>query len=167
MSTVTVVGIDPGLVHTGVVVVRFLTTSRQIDVEHYVIAGHDHAIQVKALLTAMKVDTRHIFVEAYRERGTNTRQDALMRKVMSEFHTELPRATVLNNMGVKQVVRTPLLRVLGLAKFPTTHHQDLESAARILVFGMLKDPALNELLTEVVTDHIAGGRHTWKVLRQP
>ena len=165
MSTTTVVGIDPGLVHTGVVIATFTTTNRQIDVDYHVIAGHDHAVQVKALLKALRIQSAADFVEGYKDRGTNTKQDQLMRQVMSEFRNELPGATVINNMGVKQVVRRPLLRVLGMDKFPTTHHQDLESAGRILVFGMLKDPDLNNLLTQVLTDHIDG--IGWKVLRRP
>jgi hypothetical protein len=38
----------------------------------------------------------------------------------------------------------------------STHHDDLRSAARILVLGMLKNPMLNEVLSDYVRDRIKG-----------
>ena len=74
----------------------------------------------------------------------------------------LKGSTVLPNMGVKKVVRRPLMELLGAWKFSTvTHHQDLRSAARIALLGMLKDPHMNRLLFDVVLDHIEG--RTWRV----
>jgi hypothetical protein len=50
-----------------------------------------------------------------------------------------------------------LLEVLGLWSFSTpTNHDDLRSAARILVLGMLKDEEMNQLLTYILIDHIEG-----------
>jgi hypothetical protein len=72
------------------------------------------------------------------------------------------RGTVLNNTGVKKVVRQPLMELLGVWKFSTTtHHQDLRSAARIALLGMLKHQELNRLLTEVVKDNLEG--RGWRV----
>lgn len=157
MST-TVVGIDPGLVHTGVVVLDVDTVARRLTVQHAYFEGDSktvtgHADQVKQWLRT-RVD--HMFIESYRPRGNTYGTDEPMRRLLAEFRTTFPKATVLDNTGVKKVVRPPLLKVLGLHKFPTTHHQDLQAAARILVYGMLKDDELNALLTQVVSDHVDG-----------
>ena len=44
---------------------------------------------------------------------------------------------------------------------PPTHHQDLRSAARIALLGMLRDEQMNRLLADVVRDHLAG--ETWTI----
>jgi hypothetical protein len=65
-------------------------------------------------------------------------------------------------MGVKKVVKSPLMELLGVWDFRLkTHHQDLRSAARIALLGMLKDDHLNKLLTDVVADHLRG--ENWNV----
>lgn len=157
MST-TVVGIDPGLVHTGVVVLDVDTVARQLTVQYEYFASDPktligHADQVKRWLRT-RVD--HIFIESYRPRGNSYATDPKMRELLADFRQRFPKAKVLDNTGVKKVVRRPLLEVLGLYKFPTTHHQDLQAAARILVYGMLKDDELNAMLTQVVSDHVDG-----------
>lgn len=49
------------------------------------------------------------------------------------------------------------MNLLGVWKFSTvTHHQDLRSAARIALFGMLKNEETNRLLADVVADHLKG-----------
>jgi hypothetical protein len=69
---------------------------------------------------------------------------------------------LLMNTGVKKVVRRQLMDLLGVWSFSTvTHHQDLRSAARIAIYGMLKHAVMNELLADVVADHLKG--RTWQV----
>jgi hypothetical protein len=59
-------------------------------------------------------------------------------------------------------VTRELLELLEAWHFSTTtHHQDLRSAARIAVLGMLLDPALNNVLYLFTTDTIDG--RTWNV----
>jgi hypothetical protein len=49
------------------------------------------------------------------------------------------------------------MELLGVWKFKTpTHHQDLRSAARILLLGMFKDPQLNKLIADIVRSHLRG-----------
>ena len=84
-----------------------------------------------------------------------------MVSAVTEFRKELG-GTVLQNMGVKKVVKSPLMELLGVWNFNTpTHHQDLRSAARIGLLGMLKDDILNKLLTDIVADHLSG--EAWDV----
>ena len=155
MTLVTAIGIDPGLVNTGVVVLRANTRQHHLNVEHFVIDGKvNHAKQVAELLDSLGYSTKHVFIEAFRERGNQYAQDKAMRDLMVDFRSVLPKATVLDNMGVKKIVPTEILGIFGMDNFPTTHHRDLESAARILIYGMLKDDKLNEVVYEIVSDYV-------------
>lgn len=160
MNVTHVVGVDPGLVHTGVVDLLFQPDHHHITVTHEAIAGPDgQAIR-------RWVDGRYgpapiTFIEGYRPRS-HLHTDAEMTKAVLEMKKALPGSKVLLNTGVKKVVKQPLMELLGCWKFSTvTHHQDLRSAARIALLGMLKSEPLNRLLTQVVTDHLRG--ETWHV----
>ena len=79
--------------------------------------------------------------------------------------SEMRKATggkVLLNEGVKKVIRPELMKLLHVWLFSTkTHHQDLRAAARIGLFGMVKDEHLNRVLADIVRDHLDGC--DWKV----
>lgn len=152
----TIVGIDPGLVHTGVVVMEF--EGPELAVSSFVIEGTDsHAVQACDELGPLRLESEHVFIEAYRPRGNSYGTDPKMRALMAEFKHMLPRATVVDNTGVKQVVSQELLELLGLWRFSTTtHHQDLRSAARIGLYGALKDDALNRVVYDYVTQNEGG-----------
>lgn len=160
MKTTTVLGVDPGLVHTGLVLMQFEPSLKRITVEHEAVAG------IKPDVTSDWIDSHptmlpdETFIEGYRPRS-HLNSDALMVAGVSELRKEL-KATVLMNTGVKKVVKRPLMELLGVWSFATpTHHQDLRSAARIALLGMLKHEPFNRLLTQVVQDHLAG--RTWSV----
>lgn len=149
-----VVGIDPGLVHTGVVEMSFYPKMKSIVTHHIALNGVDVTTLGHFLFTRVRPD-RQVYIEGYRPRShfdTDTR--------MTDAVAQYKAATsgqVLLNTGVKQVVRQPLMELLGVWKFPTsTHHQDLRSAARIALLGMLRDEQTNELLSDVVRDHLLG-----------
>jgi len=163
VSATLLVGVDPGLVHTGVVILRLDPKHHQLKVEHFVIEGDEHAFQVKALLKALGYKPHRMWIESYRERGNTFGTDSKMRQLLTEFRAEFHEADILDNTGVKKVAKPQLLAVLGLHSFPTTHHQDLQSAARIMVYGALKDEELNRLLTQVLSDHLDG--KPWEVVR--
>jgi hypothetical protein len=146
----TVVGIDPGLVHTGAVRMSFDRQHKTVTTLSEVFNGPD-VPAVKAWIG--RADA--VFIEGYRARS-NFSTDQRMVTAVSEFRKGLG-GTVLQNMGVKKVVKSPLMELLGVWKFDlVTHHQDLRSAARIALLGMLKDDHLNKLLTDIVADHLAG-----------
>ena len=101
------------------------------------------------------------FIEQYRPR-VGYAQDVRMVEAQQKFRGAMKRAKFINNTGSKKVVKRELMELLGVWKFSTpTHHQDLRSAARIAVFGMLKDDELNAVVTAVVKDHLDG--RTWHV----
>ena len=156
--TTRILGIDPGLVHTGVVSIVVDPEIKQFTHVPYVVAGLavDEIVDIAAAVTPDKV-----FIEAYRPRS-HFDNDARMGAAVNELRQRIPHARALNNTGVKQVVTQELMQLLHLWKFThRTNHQDLRSAARIALFGMLKDEELNQLLTTIVIDSLDG--NPWNI----
>lgn len=145
---IAVCGIDPGVIHTGCVEILFNPEAPSISVTSKVVEGID-TDKIKHFTTGAD----RIFVEAYKPRS-NFAVDTYMQEGIGALRQALPSAQFLNNMGIKKVVTTKLMQLLEVWTFDTpTHHQDLRSAARILLFGMIKDPDLNKLLTDIVRNH--------------
>lgn len=168
MTVTHVLGVDPGLVHTGCVSLAFFPKMGEVHVCHEAVAGPNAAAVNQFPADAWSRLPYNIgyvppaiFIEAYRPRSAfNT--DARMGEAVSRIRAAT-RGTVLDNTGVKKVVKQPLMELLGCWKFSTvTHHQDLRSAARIALLGMLKDDDMNRLIADVVRDHLAG--KTWQVI---
>lgn len=168
MSVTHVVGVDPGLVHTGVVELTFSSDLKTIEVQHEAVAGPD-ARAVNDFITRPVDNPKMwgggppaIFIEKYQPRS-HLNTDARMIEAVTAMRQALPGSAVLLNTGVKKVIHQKLMELLGVWRFTTTtHHQDLRSAARIALFGMVKDDELNTVLADVVRDHLAG--RTWDVL---
>jgi hypothetical protein len=156
-----IVGIDPGLVDTGCVSLVFRPNLRSISVEHGVIAGTNAQAVKDWVFHPSKPATKHIFIEAYRPR-MKLDSDKRMVEMEQELRKVLPDAKVLPNMGIKRVIPQSLMEVFGVWSWPTvTHHQDLRSAARIALLGMVKEPRLNAIMADVVRDHLEG--RPWNV----
>ena len=150
MTIVHLNGVDPGLVHTGVVDLLIDNQKRNIRVQAHVIDGPDVAA------VAAKVDRKALlYIEKYEDRGTSFDTHSEMRTFETLLRKELPHATVLSNTGVRKVVTDMMLSVL-VGDLPTTNHKDLESAARIALYGGLKIPAINSVLYHATIDHLAG-----------
>lgn len=162
MSPIVVTGIDPGLVDTGIVSFRFEVNLCQIFVSWNVQTRQPAiAIARTAAMLHSPVYVNYIFIEGYRPRS-HLNTDAKMTALVHDLHQLLPDAKVLNNTGIKKVVKPRLLELLNVDMFPVaTHHGDLVSAARIAVLGMLKDPDLNRLLVKVVSATLTQSR--WQV----
>ena len=155
-----VVGIDPGLVHTGCVRLRFWPGEKRAEIEHAVFSGTSPApVRDWTLAPGLRIQPR-IFIEGYRPRSHLGTDEKMVTAV-----NQLKLATggkVLLNEGVKKVIRPELMKLLEVWFFTTpTHHQDLRSAARIALFGMVKDEHLNQVLADVVRDHLDG--RSWQV----
>jgi hypothetical protein len=161
-SVAHVIGIDPGLVHTGCVSMMFNETKRTVTVEIDVVTGPNvHTVNEWIQFVSHPGVRPHIFVERYVPRQRlNT--DERMVKAEGEFVTHLKGAKWIRNTGSKQVIKPELMQLLGVWQFPvSTHHQDLRAAARIALFGMTKDPALNAWLADLVRDTLEG--KPWRV----
>lgn len=158
-----VVGLDPGLVHTGCVRMVFNIRSQMISLDHEVINGLNSAATTAWAEDARGLAHPDIFIEAYRPRH-NLSSDQRMVAGVAELRAMLPGAIVLPNLGITRVVPMQLMALLGVWDWPqSTHHQDLRSAARIALLGMMKNPRLNQVLSATVRDHLAG--RTWEVTR--
>jgi hypothetical protein len=150
VSIITLNGIDPGIVDTGAV-------TFYLDTEHLTFAVSTEKLTGGLPEPIEKYVKQHVgdrtltFVEAYRDRGTVFNTHGTMRNIEAALRRSLPDVQILDNTGVKKVVTKPLMQLLNCWNFPTvTHHQDLRSAARIALYGGLKDQEINSLLTRIV-----------------
>lgn len=154
-----IIGIDPGIIHTGVVSALFLPDLREVRVQHEVILGLDGPACRRWIEDQVPIRQVSTYVEGFRSRS-NLGHDAGMIRGVADIRSCV-HGKVLDNTGIKKVVKRPVLEALGIWKFSTpTNHDDLRSAARILVLGMLKEH--NELLADVVRDHLDG--RSWRVV---
>lgn len=161
MSIAHVIGVDPGLVDTGVVSMLFKPGLRTLIIEHGVVAGTDAELVRDWVLSPTRPMPTHVFVEQYKPRQSLS-SDVRMVQAEQDLKRELPKARVLPNLGIKRVIPQSLMEVFGVWSWPTvTHHQDLRSAARIALLGMVKEPQLNLILADVVKAHLEG--KPWRV----
>lgn len=154
MSLLHIVGIDPGIVHTGVVRLLVDPYNQAITVGHEVIQGIDGK-KVAAWVYEEDV-LPDIYIEKYVPRAHYGTDEAMV-KGEAELMQHLPGAVLLRNFGIKRVVMPNVLELLHLWQFSTsTHHQDLRSAARIAVLGMMKDERTGPVLADIVRSHLDG-----------
>ena len=155
-----VVGIDPGIVNTGIVVYFICPQERRVILKHTAIEGCKvediHAFLALILDMSTARPWTYLFVEAYRPRS-HFDTDARMGAAVNEIKKMGPEVYALDNSGVKNVVSRAMLELLNSWSFSTkSNHQDVRSAARIAILGMLKNETLNNLLAQVVLSKIEG-----------
>jgi len=169
------VGVDPGLVHTGIVALHLDTEARTHEVDYRIIQGEpmpdkaaarsrvliDNTALVRTAVDEfLGMGEMHGFIEKYVDRGTVFQTHGPMREFEHLLKDALPGFKIIDNMGSKQIAVPPLMKAFHLNTFPTTNHRDLQAAARILMFGALKDDELNKVLTEYMIDFVDG--NPWK-----
>ena len=160
-----IVGIDPGIVNTGIVIYSIYTGNRLISVAHTAIVGCD-VQDIQAYLKQYAMDGplpwTYLFVEAYRPRS-HFDTDARMGAAVNDIKRMGTNIYALDNTGVKNVVSRALLELLNSWNFSTkSNHQDVRSAARIAILGMLKNETLNRMLAQIVFSEI-NDDHKWDV----
>lgn len=144
-----VVGVDPGLVHTGYVELEFYPDLKLVHTKWRILDG-DASEEVKELIHTT-VRQPEVFVEDYRPRS-NFGTDSRMREQIGKYRALNPWVHLLDNTGVKKIITSQMMKLFDLWSFPErTHHDDLRSAARIALYGMAKDSLLNSVLTDAVT----------------
>ena len=152
MRPVYIAGVDPGLVHTGVVEFYFHPDIRLWWTRATIVDG----LNVDEVALVLKNRFHKVFIEAYKPRS-HFQNDAKMGEAITLMRKRIPNAQTLVNTGVKQQVKPDLMKALGVWRFrQTTHHQDLRSAARIALYGMMKEEHWNKLLSDFIRDHIDG-----------
>jgi hypothetical protein len=153
MTIVHIAGIDPGIVHTGLVGITLDSEERTIRVLHHVVEGTDVNEVMKYF--SPPLEGAQVFIEKYRDRGTVFNTHTKMRAFELALKNALKGSVLLDNTGVKKVVTRHMLDAL-VGKLPATNHQDLESAARIALYGALKDPASNSVIYHALVSHVGG-----------
>lgn len=166
-----VIGVDPGLRTTGLVM--FLPrTHHSLEILSLAV---DHsnpkdegliAEEIQQALMRLKDEARfrtsfhsfHVAMEDFRPRPGMSTTSAMI-SVIALVKTLLKqtpefKVSTLNNMGIKKVVRPATLKLLGLDKWETsTHHDDLTSAARIALFHHIKEGRSEGWLFNEVLQH--------------
>lgn len=152
-------GIDPGLVHTGVVMLGIDPKAKELHTDFFVVDGtgkepSEIAREVYAQLPTAYRD--QVFVESYRGRANNFSTNPKMQELCSE----LARGRkLIDNMGAKKLVPVEMLKVFGWQRFPGTNHADLRSAARILLLAVMQanfDIQHTQLLYRILNDYRRG-----------
>lgn len=163
-------GIDSGLVDTGIVSVQLDFEMRGWARYIRTVPGPGHPVNKQSVEDAA-AETGRIaslfpgptFIEAYKPRHSfSTTGD--MSKLVTLTHRAVLDSDILLNTGVKKVVTPSMLKLLNLWEFPgnATHHQDLRSAARIGIYGALKNDLLNEALYLFITEQLDSGGTRWR-----
>lgn len=173
MDTI-VIGIDPGVVHTGCVALNISSAASRIDVAHAVIGGvnvDDVLDWVDAMCDTFKVSTdqRFVFIEDYNP-GNFVRENKKMSEALGRLKgampasEEAPVVRYVDNAGVNTLIPPHVQKIFKVDSFTTpTHHNDLVSAGKIALLGMLKDKdyGLREMLSLIVRDYL--NRNDWGV----
>ena len=150
-----IVGIDPGLVHTGLVHMMLDTEADTLSHTEVLYDGmpeEEIADYVRGLPALA-----HVYMEAYRTRSA-WNSDPEMQAGIARIKKAAPRVEIVTNMGVKKVVTNELMKLLGVYTFSQkSHHQDLRSAARIGLMGALKVEPFNRALYKIATTKLEGG----------
>ena len=147
------VGVDPGLVDTGVVAIHIDTLTRVFAPVATLAKGLDteeltHAI--RRTWSPGYTYSHFTFIEKYRPRS-HFNTDNRMLEGVREFSKVVDNPVVLDNMGIKKIVLPNVMKTLGLWQFSTSsHHQDLRSAAAIALLGMIKNDRLNTWLYDIL-----------------
>lgn len=141
-------GIDPGIVDTAVirlVVENLSAEAMTIRRSEFVYPGLNVDRLIRGQGTWLdRADG--VWVEGYKSRS-NLQHDKAMQQFNGALKKKAPNIVELNNMGIKKVITRPMMEVLGMWSFKTkTNHQDLRSAARILLYGMAKNEEFNHVL---------------------
>ena len=148
-----IIGIDPGIVDSGAVSMQFDKRARVLDIDWLVVQNANSASGPEFIAEWIEHygGKPSVFVEKYNPRpGMPT--NAKMVELEHSLKLALPKgAAFINNMGVKQVITRELMMLLNVWTYThVTHHQDLRAAARIGLYGAVKDDELNEGIADVV-----------------
>lgn len=150
MTIITLIGIDPGIVHSGVVRIQLNTEQQAVTVQHELIDG-PNADAIYEAVQRFSAPDAVVTIERYEDRGTAFQTHGPMRKVENDLKRLLPEAQVLTNTGIKGVVTDGLMKLFGVWSFDQkSHHQDLRSAARMALRGGLKHDHINTAMAEYV-----------------
>jgi hypothetical protein len=157
MASTSIVGIDPGLVDTGVVRFTFYPKTKRVAISSAVepaFALDSSPQKIEAWIRGeVGSDKARVFIEKYNPRP-GIKANVRMQEMENILVRTLHHTERINNMGIKTIITTQMMQLFQVWNFSVgTHHQDLRSAARIALYGAVKDDELNQLVADVVRDH--------------
>ena len=151
-SSLQVFGVDPGIVHTGLVELNWDFHNQELRITARSVDGitEQSVIELRRCIQRRMWRKSNIIVEEYRPKS-HFSTDTKMVEGQAMLKLHLPSAKIINNSGVKSIVTKELLQLLNLYDWSTTtHHNDLRSAARIALLAMLRDERANNRLAKFV-----------------
>ena len=166
----TLIGIDPGIVDTGVISIRLDTIREQWNITTQVwtnvtrrdkqalVIDSDFLDELTAFVYHEEMENKATFtgIEGYRPRGRDMRLDQNMQGLVQSIHGTIKGSVIVDNTGIKNVVKEPMLKLFRVNKFPSTHHADLKSAARVALKLGINNEFLNRILSDFVRDNLNG-----------
>ncbi|QQO39295.1 hypothetical protein SEA_CRUNCHYBOI_9 [Microbacterium phage CrunchyBoi] len=170
-SELCLVGIDPGIVDTAMTSIILDFDNKELQIRSDVWTGvtrrennkpvidekflYEIRYQVAFLKARNKVT--FIGIEGYRQRGLNIWQDQAMLALVNKLEEELDTSEIIDNVGMKQIVPVPLLKLFHVSRFPkASNHADRVSAARVALRRGIKNDSINTLLSDYVLDNTEG-----------
>ncbi|QYC53778.1 hypothetical protein SEA_EUGENEKRABS_8 [Microbacterium phage EugeneKrabs] len=162
------VGIDPGIVDTALAVISLNFESKTIDIYSKVwtsvtrrennkpVVDAAFLNMIDATIRSFRVQDAAVFIgiEGYRQRGMNVWQDQAMLALIDHLEERITFSEIIDNVGMKQIVPRPLLKLFHVARFPkSSNHADRVSAARVALRRGIKDENINKLLSDYVLDN--------------
>lgn len=169
----TLIGIDPGVKDTGLVVIRLDVEERTIGIKPHVFEDvtkiykgtfdikPSYLDDISQIVQNEEAENPRTYkwIEGYMPRGYNVRQDQAMTNLVDATNHTLPGSVVVDNRGVKNIVTEDTMKLFHVARFNKgTNHADLKSAARIALRGGIDRPDdVNPVLAQYMIDHLIGG----------
>ncbi|QKY80366.1 hypothetical protein SEA_PABST_8 [Microbacterium phage Pabst] len=170
-SDLQLIGVDPGIRDTALTCLSLDMYNNELSVYSRVWSDVTRRENNKPVIDAgfmneIEHDVARIYersagtfvgIEGYRQRGMNIYQDQAMLALVDRLEEQLQPAEVLDNVGMKQIVPVPLLRLFHVARFPkASNHADRVSAARVALRRGIKNDDINKLLSDYVLDNTEG-----------
>ena len=181
MKKALLIGVDPGIVDTALAWLYLNKGAREFVSRYkvwrdvtFTVKGKGTTVHSGFLAELQQVVVKahkqgvpvYVFIEGYRNRGLDMRQDQKMTVLISAIRQAVPESVVIDNTGVKNVVTEEVLRLLGLHRNEVkTNHADIKSARRIALKGAYQDPELNTLVADLVFDRLTG--EAWTLTNSP
>jgi hypothetical protein len=175
VTILTLAGVDPGIQDTALTSFSLDFDRKRIEVKatvwHDVTTRTDDGrvlVDVK-FLSDLQREVHHlkrrtgatfVGIEGFRQRGTNQHQDQRMLFLVQKLTETLPGSTIVDNTGIRRVVKEQLLALFQARRFPGTYHADSKSAARVALRLGIENKAINMLLSDFVRDQLDGV--TWQ-----
>ncbi|WVX89546.1 RuvC-like resolvase [Microbacterium phage HitchHiker] len=170
-SKLQLIGVDPGIVDTAL-------TCLSLDMEDHTIGVYSRVwsnvtrrenntpVIDRGFLSEIatnvgdwyvKSPATFVGIEGYRQRGLNMYQDQAMLALVDRLEERLRPVEVIDNVGMKQIVPVPLLKLFHVSRFPkASNHADRVSAARVALRRGIKNDDINKLLGDYVLDNTEG-----------